>query len=190
MKTAKSIIVLTSIAVVAALLLSGVDKGTAQKRADADRGFKLESLREVLPEYDNEPDAESFEVELEGGERAVVFPARKDGDLVAHAVELPSPPAYGGPVDMLVGVDVDGKVTGIKVLPGHQETPGLGAKVEEEGWRSQFTGLVLDEPGGSLKVKKDDPNGLIDSVTGATITSRAVTEAVHQALLVVDQEVE
>lgn len=190
MKAAKSIIVLTAIAAAAAALLSLVNTGTAASRDASDREFKLASLREVLPEYENEPDGEAMDIELPGGKPARLYPARGPGEVyVGVAVELSTPPAYGGTIGMLVGVDVERRVHGLKILPGHQETPGLGAKVEEEGWRKQFHGLVVVEEGRSWKVRKDDPNGMIDEVTGATITSRAVTSAVETALMAVESNI-
>lgn len=187
MKEAKSIIVLTAVAAVAAALLSLVNSTTAQTRAQADLDFKLQSLEAVLPQYDNAIAEEAVEVEYEGGKKAVLYPARKAGDLVGVAVELATPPGYGGTVRILVGVDADHRINEFKVLPGHQETPGLGTKVTEDSWRAQFAGKGLDLQGQSWKVKKDDPGGLVDQVTGATITSRAVTEGIHQALVLVDE---
>jgi len=184
------IIVLTVIAAVAAAILSLVSTGTAAAREAADRNFKLASRDEVLPEYANKPDMETIEAETIGGKRVLLYPARgPEGEYVGVAVELNTMPAYGGVIGMLVGVDAERRVNGFKILPGHKETPGLGTKVMEEGWKSQFYGQSLVDARGTWKVRKDDPAGMIDEVTGATITSRAVTATVEEALMVIESSI-
>ena len=81
---------------------------------------------------------------------------------------------FGGAIDMMVGVDFNGNVTGVSVI-SHAETASLGAECTREDWRAQFVGVT-----GGLKVTKD--GGTIDALTGATVTSRAVTEAVNRAV--------
>lgn len=79
---------------------------------------------------------------------------------------------YGGTVRVLVGVDEkSNQILNLKVLE-HTETPGLGSKIEEEGFRKQFVGKKVEDP---IKLGQD-----IDSISGATVSSRAVTEAVRQ----------
>ncbi len=191
MKAAKPIIVLTLIAAAAAALLSLVSSGTQAARDTADRNFKLASLEQVLPAYANEPDTETIDAQTIGGKPVLLYPARgPGGEYVGVAVELNSMPAYGGVIALLVGVDAERRVSGLKVLPGHQETPGLGTKAMEEDWVSQFHGQSLSGATGAWKVRKDDPAGMIDEVTGATITSRAMTATVHEALMVVESSVD
>jgi len=85
---------------------------------------------------------------------------------------------YGGPIKMAFGTGLDGAITGLQVL-NHTETPGLGAKITTPQFRDQFKGKLL----GQIVLKKDDStNGKIDAITGATITSRAVTQAMRTAL--------
>lgn len=85
---------------------------------------------------------------------------------------------YSGPITVMFGVASDGGVTGLKVL-NHTETPGLGAKIAAAGFRSQFKNKRLDQ----IQLRKDNPQlGQIDAVSGATISSRAVTRAVHSEL--------
>ena len=81
---------------------------------------------------------------------------------------------FGGAVDLMVGVDLTGTVTGISVI-SHSETASLGAECTRPDWQSQFVGTT-----GNLQVTKD--GGTIDALTGATVTSRAVTEAVNRAV--------
>jgi len=84
-----------------------------------------------------------------------------------------SPRGYSGPINMIVGVDKSGKVVGIKIL-NQTETPGLGADVVKPKFLNQFIGKTGKDP---IEPKKD-----IDTITGATISSRAVCKGVKEAL--------
>ena len=85
---------------------------------------------------------------------------------------------YGGPITLAFGTDSDGAITELKVIK-HTETPGLGAKIDTAQFRDQFQNKLPEQ----LVLKKDDPaKGQIDAITGATITSRAVTRAVYSTL--------
>lgn len=95
-----------------------------------------------------------------------------------YAVEV-APNGFGGAVDMMVGVDKEGKVLAISIIT-HSETPGLGAVsaapgAKGEAFRGQFAGMT-----GVLAVTKD--GGTVDALSGATITSRAVTAGVNAAI--------
>ena len=87
-----------------------------------------------------------------------------------------TPSGFGGTIDMVVGVDMTGAVTGVSII-SMSETSGLGANASKDSFRSQFVGKS-----GTLAVSKD--GGEIDALTGATITSRAVTSGVNTALIV------
>lgn len=84
-----------------------------------------------------------------------------------------APRGYGGKIEMLVGVDSSGKVTGVKIL-NHTETPGLGANIVRPDFLKQFVGKSAGDP---IEPKKD-----IDAITGATISSKAVCMGVKEAL--------
>ena len=101
----------------------------------------------------------------------------KAGD-VGYVVRLEAN-GFGGAIDLMVGVTSDLTVSGISVI-SHAETASLGANCTREDWRSQFVGVS-----GKLAVDKD--GGQIDALTGATVTSRAVTEAVERALKLVEE---
>lgn len=111
-----------------------------------------------------------------------IFIARKDGELVGFIFPVVAPDGYSGDVKLIVGVNVDGSVAGVRAL-SHNETPGLGDKVDlkKSDWILSFYGKSLGNPVAELwKVKKD--KGIFDQFTGATITPRAVTNAVYKAL--------
>lgn len=87
---------------------------------------------------------------------------------------------YGGTVQVMTGIDVEGKVSGVVIL-SHDETPGLGANAEKEDFRNRYVGQSVS--GGPLSVVKSGEagEGQILAITGATVTSNAVTSAVNQA---------
>ena len=93
-----------------------------------------------------------------------------------------APDGYVAPLTLLVGIDNNGKITGVSVT-SHRETPGLGDKVErgKSDWIKLFTGLSADDPAsGNWALSRD--GGEFDHISGATITSRAVVKAVDNAL--------
>lgn len=129
--------------------------------------FKAESMdaamREVLP-------ADSYtEVEY-GGDDALVSGIWEAAG--GYVVEV-TPSGFGGEVDMMVGVDADGKVTGVSIV-SMSETSGLGSNASKPDFRAQYVGKA------GAALKKD--GGDIDALTGATVTSRAVTRGVNAAL--------
>ncbi|MGL9773471.1 MAG: electron transport complex subunit RsxG [Sodalis sp. (in: enterobacteria)] len=109
-----------------------------------------------------------------------LYLARKDGTPVAAAIETTAPDGYAGAIDLLVGADFSGNVLGARVTRYH-ETPGLGDKIELRlsDWITHFSGKSLrSDNDKSWAVKKD--GGMFDQFTGATITPRAVVNAVKR----------
>jgi electron transport complex protein RnfG len=98
-----------------------------------------------------------------------------------------APHGYNAAINLLIGVSPAGAVTGVRAV-GHRETSGLGDAIDaaKTDWIEQFAGKTLADPGAALwAVEQDD--GSFDSITGATVTSRAVVAAVKNALLYFDQ---
>lgn len=94
---------------------------------------------------------------------------------------------YAGAIDLLIAVDANGRLLGVKTLK-QSETPGLGARIADwpNAWLQVFSGKSRTEPGDSgWALKKDQ--GQFDQIAGATITSRAVINAVHDALRYFDE---
>jgi electron transport complex protein RnfG len=113
--------------------------------------------------------------------------ARQDGAPVAVIFPATAREGYTGDLDLIVGINVDGTIAGVRVL-SHRETPGLGDAVDRKKsrWIDGFIGKSLVNPTIDLwKVKKD--KGVFDQFTGATITPRAVTKTVLQTLQYFDQ---
>ena len=132
------------------------------------------SISRVLPEGGEISSEMSSDAEGIAG----YFVQTTDGAVSAYAVKTVSG-GFGGPVTLMVGVLPDGTVYNTSVL-SHSETPGLGAKCTEEGshFREQWKGFS-----GTFAVRKD--GGDIDAITASTITSRAYTKAVAQAVALV-----
>ena len=109
---------------------------------------------------------------------AAAYIARNVESTAGWVIEV-RPSGFGGELDLMVGVRADGTVSGVSVI-SHSETSGLGAVAAQNSakgaaFRDQFIGT-----GGTLAVRKD--GGTIDALTGATVTSRAVTKGVNAAL--------
>jgi electron transport complex protein RnfG len=177
------IVVLAAITGVSGLLLAGVNQGTKDQRKKQLLQFvKGPAISEVLSGSENQPldDVKELEVEAtEEGKGAVsvvdIFPAYKSDELWAVAFEVAGK-GYGGDIGVVVGIDVAAeKLLGIGIT-AHKETPGLGARIREQGFRSGFAGLGL---GDAVKVKAE--GGEVDAISGATISSRGVCEAVTEA---------
>lgn len=109
--------------------------------------------------------------------------ARQDNNPVAIAMTSTAPDGYNGNIELIIAINMDETVSGVRVLK-HQETPGLGDKVEirKSDWITSFTDKkLLSENDSRWAVTKD--NGMFDQFTGATITPRAVVKAVRKTLL-------
>lgn len=127
------------------------------------------SIGEVLPAFTSVEEITDGDV--------TYFKAMADDALVGYAIRS-TVSGFGGPLTLLVGITADGKVYNTTVL-SHSETPGLGAKcTSDQKFMAQWKGL--DPSVATLSVKKD--GGSIDAITASTITSRAYTQAVANAL--------
>ncbi len=180
----RMIVVLAAITGASGLLLAGVNQGTKEQRKKQLLQYvKGPAIHEVLMGSQNDPLDDVRELTLKGaGEGAGpaaamdIFPAYKDGKLWAVAFEVTGK-GFGGDIGVIVGIDVEAnRLLGIGITT-LKETPGLGARVREKGFRQGFAGLQLSDP---VKVKAD--GGAVDAVSGATISSRGVCAAVTQAL--------
>jgi electron transport complex protein RnfG len=112
-----------------------------------------------------------------------IFIARKENRPVAAIFPAIAPDGYSGNIQLIIGVNVDGSIAGVRVL-SHRETPGLGDKIETQksNWITGFEGKSLGNPIAERWTVKRD-GGEFDQFTGATITPRAVTRAVYRTLL-------
>ncbi|OQX83853.1 MAG: hypothetical protein B6D63_05540 [Candidatus Latescibacteria bacterium 4484_7] len=171
-------LILTAIAAISAGVLAFVSSKTENPIKQALRAEKMVAVSNVLPSFDNEPDKDTLSVVTEDGERELFYIGKKNGKVVGAAFEVIAPDGYSGPIDIMVGVDTAGVVTGVEILK-YLETPGLGAKVATKEFRGQFKGKSIKNPD-DWHVMKD--GGIFRQITGATISSRAVTKAIARGL--------
>lgn len=149
----------------------------------------LRNLNTILPasDYDNDLLTDTVDITpntlLGTVSDSIAYRARKKNKPVAIVLSAIAPNGYNGPIHLLVGINYDGSLAGVRVVK-HRETPGLGDAVEarRSDWILGFSNKSLKNPKpGQWKVKRD--NGYFDQFTGATITPRAVVKAVKSALL-------
>lgn len=177
-ETMRLVVVLTVICLVAGLLLAWVNDLTAGPIAAAAREEKMAAVRDVLPPCDNDPDADKKVVVVDEQEW-IFYIGRKQGQYVGTAFEAVSGKGYGGTIRIMVGVTAAGTVNGVAVL-AHKETPGLGAKIGGDAFRTQFPGLSVRDT--RWAVSKD--GGDVEAITAATVSSRAVAGAMKDGLAV------
>lgn len=135
------------------------------------------AIKQVVPDFDNEPANESYTIDVDGG-TLEFFPAKKGGELVGTAVSTFTNQGFSGEFKIMVGFLPDGTINNISVLE-HKETPGLGDKMQKNksDWSLQFNGK--NPADFQLKVTKD--GGDVDAITASTISSRAFCDAVQRA---------
>jgi electron transport complex protein RnfG len=169
---------LVMVAVVAAGLLATTDIFTREPIAQAQREALRKALQQVLPEHVNDSQADVITLGKDK-EQVVIYPAKDtEKTVLGLAWEVIAPDGYSGTIKILVGVRPEGKVHAIRVT-FHRETPGLGdGIVDDAEWLGAFVGKGLEDA--RWAVKKD--GGEFDQFTGATITPRAVVNAVKRAL--------
>ncbi|QBD87000.1 RnfABCDGE type electron transport complex subunit G [Clostridium tetani] len=168
-------IVLLIIAGVCGLILGGINQVTAEPIAIQEKKTIDEANKEILPV------ASTFEEkkDVELSEGILSLSEGKEGSEVKGYTIKVAPKGYGGAIEMMVGISTEGKITGIKVL-NHSETPGLGAHADTPDFSDQYKDKLAEE----LKVVKGAASNEneIAAITGATITSNAVTDGVNKAI--------
>lgn len=189
-ETIKNALILCTITLVAGFLLGGVYEITKEPRAKQQEITKTNSYREVIKEaasfeelnVDNKAISELLKAH-DITEKAAVIDAcvkalDKDGNIIGYIVSATSKEGYGGNISLSVGFDMTGNVTGVSIL-SISETAGLGMEAKNESFLNQYKA-----EGASLYIvgKSDNEDGInIDALSGATITSKAVTKAVNAA---------
>jgi electron transport complex protein RnfG len=167
---------LTLISLGASVALGFVYEYTKGPIEAADLNRKLEAVRQVVPEFNNNPSGDMYRLPSEEGDSLEIYPAKMGDQVVGLAVKTFSVKGYSGLITLMVGFRPDGTLYNISVLE-QKETPGLGTKMKEPKFKDQFNGK--DPSTFALKVRKD--GGEVDAITAATISSRAFCDAVDKA---------
>ncbi len=172
----KPVVVLLAICVVIALALSLTNKITVDKIAKIQAENEAKSMAELI-------EAETFEkkgLDMVDVAEPFEYHIAKNGDECVGYIFVTSAKGYGGDVSVMTAVNTDGSVKAVAILDASNETPGLGQNVTKQDFYSQFSGKSDDITvlkSGAMAEKNE-----IDAVTGATISSKAVTKAVNKAL--------
>jgi len=176
-------------AVAGTALVALTEYSTSTAIAENERQLLLRNLYALLPRdrLDNDIAADTLEIPaspLLGTDSVTpAWRARRNGEPVAVVFNSIAPNRYSGRIHLLIGIYIDGSLAGVRVVK-HSETPGLGDAVEvrKSPWIKSFSGKSLHNPNTvGWAVKRD--GGDFDQFTGATITPRAVVQAVHNSLL-------
>jgi len=180
--------ILAGFALLASVLLGVTNcstEDTIQQRLNEDL---IKSLEEVVPAalHDNDMLKDTLTVPSAdfniGAKETTVYLAKKAGKINAVCFKFIAPDGYSGAINMIMGVDRDGNILGVRVL-SHRETPGLGDKIEvaKSDWILNFVGRSLDNlTPAQWAVKKD--GGVFDQFAGATITPRKSVQATYRGL--------
>jgi len=188
----KSGATLALIAAICTALVAATYQLTVDRIADNDKAILEQSLEPVLAgiSYDSGISESRLVIapphDLPGSEAALVYRVFADGEPVAALIAMTARDGFSGPIRILVGIDVDGVVTGVRILQ-HRETPGLGDKIvsTRSNWIHQFAGRSLVDPAMTNWAIKSD-GGDFDQLTGASITPRAVISALRDTLVYFD----
>ncbi len=168
------VLALSIICLVSGTALGGLYNGTKERiEIQVLENKQMPAVRAVMEGADN--DLLNDRKSLDFGEKTkrIVFPAKKGSDLFGVALEF-SGKGFGGDVGVMMGIDLkSGKLAGIGITT-MSETPGVGTRAKEATFTKQFKGMSLDA---NFNVKAD--GGVVDAVTGATVTSRAVCSALR-----------
>lgn len=169
---------LTLISLGASACLGFIYQVTKEPIEAANLSKKLEAIKQVVPEFNNNPFDDMFRLPAPEGDSLEIYPAKMDSTVVGYAVNTYTRKGFSGYIGLMAGFRSDGTIINITVLE-HKETPGLGTKMTEPGFKDQFRGKNPGEF--RLRVKKD--GGPVDAITAATISSRAFCDAVERAYL-------
>lgn len=162
---AKPTLILTAICTIVTLLLAMTNMLTVDKIAANAAQKAAESRKKVLAAEDYKP------LDQDGN----VYGAYDENGKMIGVVITTSASGYGGKIEVMTGIRANGEISGVNVL-SMEETPGLGARGKEDSFLRQYKGHDSSD----LAVSKD--GGDIDALSGATITSRAITKAVNEAV--------
>ena len=187
-KIIKNTIILTIITLVSGVALGAVYEITKAPIANAQEEAKQEAYKQVFEDADSFDDLEVDAKEAaeavkaagvdDGAEINEAVEAKQGGETIGYVITATDPNGYGGDIQVSVGIQNDGTVDGIAIL-SINETAGLGMKASEPEFYEQYSGKQTDH----FYVSKDGGEGeQIDAISGATITTRAVTGAVNASL--------
>ncbi len=168
----KPVVVLLSICIIIPLALALTNAVTKDPIAKQETKQREDAMAELFPN-------KTF-AEIDGYTYDTAAVA-KDGDQIAGYVITTAAKGYGGDVKVMTAIQADGTLKAVKILSVDNETPGLGQNATKESFYGQFAGMAA-QPFSINKTNPNAANNEIKPITGATITSTAVKNAVNEAL--------
>jgi electron transport complex protein RnfG len=185
----KTGLTLATIAAICTALVAATYQATSERIAANEKALLEQSLQPALSGifYDSGVSESRLVIEppheLPGNEPAIIYRVFAEDAPVAALFAVTARDGFSGPIRILLGVETDGRVTGLRILQ-HRETPGLGDRIEPErsDWVFQFEGRSLADPlpaGWAITVD----GGEFDQLTGASVTPRAIIKAMRDTLL-------
>lgn len=186
-KFLKNCLALFLITLIAGISLAAVNEITKEPIAQAENNAKLAAYNEVFSdvqfeEVKNKEDIlkDNADTILPASVEDILIAKDKDGNTAGYVMSAVSPNGYGGDIKVAVGISAkDDTINGISIL-SNNETAGLGSKCTDDEFKNQFIGKTAK----GIRFTKTgaSDNSEIDAISGATITTNAVTEAVNAAL--------
>lgn len=163
------------ISLIAAITLAGVNNMTKEPIALVKKKKIEDAISQVIPKFDKTE--RSSVLPYDGGKDSIIiYTAYLNDTISGYAVESYTMKGFSGLIRIMVGFTPELIITNTAVLE-HKETPGLGTKMYEESFKSQFVNLNPAQV--NINIKND--GGEIDGITAATITARAFSDAVDRA---------
>lgn len=170
----KNALILCGITLVAGILL-GLTYNVTKQPIQEQEKLQLDNALNMVLE-----NAHFSEVEKQSESKAItnVYQAKRQEEVIGYAFQLETTEGYGDKIRLVVGLS-QGRITGIDIVK-QAETPGLGAESDQPTFKNQFIGKAIE----LLNLVKGEGTAAqdIDAISGATITSRAVTNAVNEAI--------
>ncbi|MBQ3054981.1 MAG: RnfABCDGE type electron transport complex subunit G [Oscillospiraceae bacterium] len=174
---AKLVIILAAIAIITGGLLALINEVTKDTIAAQNEQKVKDALNAVLVAETYEPvDISAF---AEDKTVTGAYVAKNGENVLGHCIEV-APNGFGGPISMIVGIDPNGAVTKVAIV-NMSETSGIGTKTNDEGFLSQYSGHASEI---TASTKTTIGENEISAITGATVSSKAVTSGVNTALQV------
>ena len=185
-------VTLAVIAAICTALVAGTWQLTAERIEQNKKEFLERSLTPALAGlfFDSSVTESIISIppphDLPGTEAAIIYRVYAGEEPVAALFVVSARDGYAGPIRLLVGISMDGTITGIRVLE-HRETPGLGDRIDitKSDWVLQFDGHSLRDPEPAQWAIKTD-GGKFDQLTGASVTPRSIVKAIKQTLTYFD----
>jgi electron transport complex protein RnfG len=185
----KSGVTLAAMAAICTMLVAATFQLTAERIAANEQAWLERSLEPALSGIFFEGSVTESKLEiapphdLPGNDTAIIYRVFAEGAPAAALFAVTARDGYAGPIRVLVGVGIDGSVTGVRIV-AHRETPGLGDRIDQSrsDWVYQFDGRALGDPVEARWLLEVD-GGEFDQLTGASVTPRAVIKAIRDTLL-------